>query len=170
MKNIIKLIGIIALVAAIGFSMAACDDNSGGGGGGTGGGGGGGGGGDSGGGSGFTVTGIPSKYNGKYAGLVASGGDVVYGFQTYDGSDMKYCRISNGRVSIPLWVISYAYSGFDKYSGNDTYSSVICTIVNYDRVGDNEDPIASVIYSQVKFSNGNATRAWNNGQVLEIPQ
>ena len=162
MKNIIKLIGIIALVAAIGFSMAACDDNSGGGGGDAPG---------TGGGSGFTVTGIPSKYNGKYAGLVTTAGNVtVLGFQSYDGRDIKHCRISNGRVSIPLWVVNNAYSGFDKYSGNDTYSSVICTIVNYDRVGDNEDPIASVIYSQVKFSNGNATRAWNNGQVLEIPQ
>ena len=32
MKNLFKFFGIIAFVAAIGFSMAACDDNSGGGG------------------------------------------------------------------------------------------------------------------------------------------
>jgi hypothetical protein len=31
MKNTIKLIGIIALAAAIGFSMAACGDGAGGG-------------------------------------------------------------------------------------------------------------------------------------------
>jgi hypothetical protein len=38
MKNVFKLIGTIALVAVIGFSMAACDDAAGGGGGGGGGG------------------------------------------------------------------------------------------------------------------------------------
>jgi hypothetical protein len=37
MKNVLRAFGIIALLAAIGFSMAACDGNSGGGGGGTGG-------------------------------------------------------------------------------------------------------------------------------------
>ena len=47
MKNVTKLIGIIALVAVIGFSFSACgNNNNGGGGGGNGGGGGGGGGGD----------------------------------------------------------------------------------------------------------------------------
>jgi hypothetical protein len=41
MKNLAKLVGIIALVAVIGFSMTACDDGNGSGGGGGGGGGGG---------------------------------------------------------------------------------------------------------------------------------
>jgi predicted small secreted protein len=43
MRNFIKIFGVIALMAVIGFSMAACNDDSGGGGGGNSGGGGGGG-------------------------------------------------------------------------------------------------------------------------------
>ncbi|MDR0301394.1 MAG: hypothetical protein LBI04_03670 [Treponema sp.] len=56
MKNTIKWFGIIALVAVIGFSMAACGDDNGGGGGG-------GGGGTSG---KLTITGFPEEYNDKY--------------------------------------------------------------------------------------------------------
>ena len=54
MKNTIKLLGIIALVAVIGFSFSACGNNN------NGGGGGGNGGGGGGGGSKLTITGLPS--------------------------------------------------------------------------------------------------------------
>jgi len=167
MKNIIKLIGIIALVAAIGFSMAACDDDSGPGDGGGGGGGGGG--------SGFTLTGIPSKYNGKYAAAypLFDGNIIVFGCKTIrSGGEITLVRISNGSVTIPLWFTDFTAMDFVKYSGNDTARQVevvICDSENVDDI-DDTDYRAVVLFQQVKFSNGNASRAWNNGQVYEIPQ
>jgi hypothetical protein len=65
----------------------------------------------------FTLTGIPSTHNGKYAYITVSGEGVsVLGYQSMNMSTGKpeLCLISNGSVNIPLW------SGNNRYSGNNT--------------------------------------------------
>jgi hypothetical protein len=125
---------------------------------------GGGGGNSGGGGKGgtFTLTDIPSEYNGKYAFLVANGGS--FGLYGYDPMDIfpettSLPRISNGKVSIPLWKLNL--SGDTKparYSGND----VLTTFVVY--IEDSEgETIVFIIFDSVAFSNGNSTKLWNDG-------
>ena len=148
MRNLCKILGLVALVAAIGFSMAACDDGSGGPGGG-------------GGGGGFTITGIPSKYNGKYVAAAVDGDVDVVGFQTYNAGNPTLSRIQNGTVSIPMWIAGYG--GFNKYTGNDTFDIGV-TITNAEKLHDTNSTnlIARVDFMSVKFSNGNATRSWSD--------
>jgi len=71
---------------------------------------------------GFTLTDIPSQYNGKYALLVGvniANPNLAYvGYQSFTGKDKnKLCRISNGRVSIPMWTVDSS-SKINKYSGS----------------------------------------------------
>ena len=113
MKNIFKVLGIIALMAVTAFSMAACggDDDSGGGGG------------NSGVSEGtLVVTDIPAAYNGKYAGFEGTN-DSTYliGAQSVNVSakTATLVQISNGRVSLPLWKVSVSESV--RYYGNDTF-------------------------------------------------
>jgi hypothetical protein len=136
MKNHYKLIAIIALVAVIGFSFAACDDGS------TGGGDGGGGGGR----STFTLTGIPSKYNGRPA-LLTAGNSAIAVMST--GSP----TVSNGTV------ITSLTTGAGDYTGNDILEVRI-------QFGGGAGG-AGVIFDSVKFTNGSATRAWSAADTTE---
>jgi len=157
MKNIIKLIGIIALVAAIGFSMAACDDDSGGGGGS---------------GGTFTLTDIPSQYNGKYAWLQGSSRDditvvVVTGCQDATRTPTPV-RISNGTANIPMW--QQTYGGYKGYYGNDTFAAITVLIYNSQNgINNSESPIACVMFANdlsttlVTFRNGSASKSWYDG-------
>jgi len=96
-KNIFKLLGIIAIVAAIGFSMAGCGDK----------------GGD--GGTSFpstnsslTITTIDSQYNNKYVALSSTTGDYLAAASgTYYGNDSDVTvtggKITNGSVTLKVW-------------------------------------------------------------------
>ena len=161
MKNTFKLIGLIAMFAAIGLSMTAATC--------------GGGGttqtaGGSGGGGTFTLTDIPAEYNGKYAGTYGSSGKggIVAGWQSMTKKDTTYSRISNGSVSIPMWVgISHGNPerDFKKYTGNDTLSGVAgFTVELYN--SPNGDKIGDLIFAPVAFANGNAARSWSEGFLL----
>ena len=72
----------------------------------------------------FILTGIPEKYNGKYAFIEdASDEDesvFLAGCQNIDMATetFKFSRISNGRVSIPMWI--WDEDNFKRYTGNDT--------------------------------------------------
>jgi len=163
LKAIQRIAGIIVLVAVIGFSFAACGDDDDGGG--TGGG-------DDnsnqipGGGEGgtFTLTNIPSEFNGKYVSLYGSN-EQLYGsngpLTIYGGLkelDTYASVISNGSVIIPLWTRSNNGNGdWVRYYGNDSCSvSVflveICTISFTTNVG-----------NPITFVNGSATRSWSEG-------
>jgi hypothetical protein len=150
MKNIFKVIGIIALVAVIGFSMAACEDNSdkeeeiktG----------------------TFVLTDIPEKYNGKYATatLKTTDGKVtLYGNKSWDAmkNDWNYVKISNGKAIIPVWTSSgYLVS---EYYGNDTFTDTIIWIANES----GKSAIASISFKngyQIVFNNGHAEASVNN--------
>jgi hypothetical protein len=165
---LVRLFGIIALAAVIVFTMAACrgdEDDSGNGGNN---------GGNNNGGSGgtFTLTGIPSQYNGKYAFLQGAAGFneetddfdfAVMGCQTFNMSTqtVTLVPISNGSVSLPMWTRSG--QNFVRYSGNDTCDFVEVIITN-NQTFDFNTFIAEVMFERVAFSNGGATRAWSQGQ------
>jgi len=137
MKNFIKVFALIALVAAIGFSMAACDDDSGGGSGG-------------GGSGGLTIMNIPSQYNGKYVSVAGSNPSNVYGGAYANPTN----RISNGRITIPLSSIGT----INAYSGSDTLLVYICLYNGPNYSGQITDR-----YFDVTFSRGNATVYWDQG-------
>jgi hypothetical protein len=160
MRNILKVFGIIALVAVIGFSMAACDDDGGGGPPGSGS--------NPGSGSGGTliVTDIPSKYNGMYMSIAGGDGNIViYGYK--GGEQNNLPRISGGRVSIPLW--TYTNYRDERYSGNitgDFMGSIRINSTNSLQPSPN-DPNVLIMFYSLKLSNGSATKSWNDAEVVE---
>jgi hypothetical protein len=156
MKNIFKLFGIIALVAVIGFSMAACGGDDGGGNGngnGTGGGGA----------STFTLTGIPSKYNGMKVEFAAES-------PSYPGvavMNRSSPTVSNGKVSFTsLWVAPSALIGAIDYTENETIDVVHISIKS---IGSSLDYKGFLRFYSVKFSNGSASRTWSEAdEILEV--
>jgi len=160
MKKFFQLFGLIALVAVIGFSMAACDDDDGGGGGG--------GGNNPGSGSGgtFTLTDIPSKYNGRYVSI--TGGDgitVIFGYE--GGKKNNLPRISGGRVNIPLWTYNGSANNV-RYSGNITgeFLGFITTDPTNSNQPSPNDPIVTFVFNSLRLSNGSATKSWNDADVV----
>jgi hypothetical protein len=158
--NILRLLGIIALVAVIGFSTASCfiipddDDDYGGGGG-------------SGSCGKFTLTGIPSAYNGKYATFhqnTVKSPDVIYemglyGFKSdpHNVSDYLFL-ISNGSVSIDMWIYENQHiGGFVRYSGSDTTKENVRVSIDHESL--------YILFDPVTFSKGSATRSWSQGRV-----
>ena len=148
MKNFIKCLAIIALVTALGFTMTAC---GGGGRGGT-----------------FTVTGIPSEYNGMYAsfsGADESNSDVAVLSWEKLATMEKNSLITNGKVILPLWTQSdpdNESDNFIRYSGNHTL------IVNFYLHSSSSDlfPLRLQFwrFESVKFTNGSAARSWSDGE------
>jgi hypothetical protein len=154
MKNLYKLIGIIALVAVIGFSFAACDDGSKDdkdGGGGT-----------------FTLTNIPSEYNGKYFyvnvnknGSVVNG-DAAWGTMYDSGLIGDLVPISNGRASIPLWTGAADGVGFQRYTRTGTFD---CEAFIHSSNNPYGGGLVYMDLYNVSFTNGSATKSWNDGTI-----
>jgi hypothetical protein len=118
---------------------------------------------------GFTLTDIPSQYNGKYALLVGvniANPNLAYvGCQSFNGKDKsKLCRISNGRVSIPMWTLDSS-SKTKRYSGSDTLYMVSVNIFDSETQAKEkpEEPIGVGMFMSVAFSNGKATKSWGSG-------
>jgi len=163
MKKTIKLFGIIALAAIIGFSMAACEEDE----------------------AGenklivnetsgrLTITGIPAQYNGKWIvgigsiGLDDSGLSAANGFQP--DKDTRYrlkgVQIANGSATLKIWKSRqeeqpgkghYIHYIMDNYNGNDKASFWL--FINDVEV----DPVTSNISGSVDvtFSNGIASGAF----------
>jgi hypothetical protein len=155
MKNTFKLFGIIALLAVIGFSMAACDNGT-----------------TDAGGT-FTMTDIPAEYNGKYAVFLVKVENVmiIWGIQgrNTDGSKVL-TKINNGKAVMPL----LREGTWEPYKGNDTFvsvdfsTSVRVIIIETDTGTVSSDLLPVSIrldnanLSSVKFSNGSASESWNN--------
>ena len=156
MKSKKLWLAILALVLVFGMTVVGCDNDpkkD-----------------DSGRGGTFTLTNIPSKYNGKYADYAA-----IYDAPFLGGASsinistgvINCVQISNGSVSIPMWVAGN--SGYKRYSGNRTVTDSLVTIYNSSTVTiQNVDPIAMVEFESVTFSSGNATKSWNDGEVTDL--
>jgi hypothetical protein len=116
----------------------------------------------SGGGGTFTITGIPSEYDGKYAYLTGMGGVVLYyGFQSLDTSTnvRTLPRISNGKASLPMW--SYI-GGLGRFSGNETFDVTVSIIDSSEVTNSGIDPVTYADFKSVKFSKGSAAKAWKD--------
>jgi hypothetical protein len=166
MKKAFKVLAVIALVAVIGFSMAACGDGTA----------------DGGdddtislGGEGtFTLGHIPSAYNGKYAAFyVRTGPDdfPVRGYQISPSNNIVLTQISNGKVVFPLLTANAR----DTYKGNDTFTTadtthrdrypyVVVEIYETATIGGlvGPDCKVSVDFASVTFSNGAAAKSWGD--------
>ena len=123
----------------------------------------------------FTLTGIPSQYNGKYAMVMAEDARetiAVTGVQALTmqegGVSATFVPIRGGRVALNLWATTRA--GVNPYTGNDTLM-VAVAILNQAAMepGDNPRREVSVGFESVSFRNGNATQAWRDGTVVEAP-
>jgi len=117
----------------------------------------------------FTITGIPPEYNGKYVMLTGLGESFILGFQDHDGAKITFSRISNGKISIPLWKDKDGgvdVENVQRYFGNDTALGIAVNI--YDSEDGKESPVATVGFLSVKFSNGNAAKAWGDGTLVVL--
>jgi hypothetical protein len=167
MKNVFKAFGIIALVAVIGFYFTACSDD-----------GGGGGGGDDG---TLTVTNIPSKYNGKYAWAEVLLDATYYDYEIFgvesisvENGTGKGVKISNGSVSIPMWVYKEGDS-FSRYSDNGTHSVAIGVVNQQNAPLGEKTPgsfaqlttVLGFFDDGIAFKRGGATVSWNKARIVE---
>jgi len=127
----------------------------------------------------LTITGIPAKYNGSYAAcgfvqpdlMLAVAGCQSVNTQGETITSVTYPRISNGSVTLSLYVIEYDDEGdFERfegrYSGNDTMNGSLtihnkATVANADDA-DDLDPIAVCSWRSVPFSNGSAAVTWSS--------
>jgi predicted small secreted protein len=152
MKKTFKVLGIIALLALIAFSMAACDDDGGGGGNtaGT-----------------FVVTDIPADFNGKYVAFTAEKYNLILiGCQSVNMATgtVTLVQISNGKASIPMWKYN-EYTGFvSRYEGNDAFTQQDNNaLAIYNGATMESESLAVIRFISVTFSNGGSTKSANDG-------
>ena len=120
----------------------------------------------------FTLTDIPSRFNGMYAMVMAEGRTVVlYGARRIVMSRWEEMfhlpRISGGRVSIPMWIFNERTDEFMRYNGNHTVELevIISDLATIECCCDGE--IAWVLFESVTFRNGSATRSWRNADDVD---
>jgi len=154
-QHVIQIV-IPAILLVCGLMVIGCSKGSTGGGGGR-----------------FNLTDIPSQYNGMYAALAGanlSNTKLAYvGYQSFNGKDKnKLCRISDGRVNIPMWTVDATTEKINKYSGSD---KIIATVSIYESEAQAKEdpgkPAAVNIFMSVNFSNGNAAESWKSGMARE---
>jgi hypothetical protein len=123
-------------------------------------------------GGGFTLTDIPAEYNGKYAFLYAENQSVyIMGCQSVNMSTetAALVQISNGKVSIPMWILNESNGSVSKYSGNDTFTQNEFGVVIFDKATYTfeEEEIAEIHFTgSIVFKNGGAEKSVNNGIVI----
>jgi hypothetical protein len=161
LKKFIKLIGFIAIVAVIGFSMTACGGDD----------------------SGdateieaktgrLLLTGFPDECNGNYVilpVLKTIEGIRLSGFQSYDGNTTTWTKISNGKANVPIWTVK----GYivEEYYGNDTINdlgtqrvSIVKEPTNAGTAGDDYTEVNAVfITGPIVFVNGYAEKSLIDG-------
>jgi len=135
----------------------------------------------------FTLTGI-SQYDGYYAMCVVVNTNdpssiydsMIVGYQNLLTAP-SLCRISGGKVSIPLWRIDFdilmsnpysSPSSYIKgYSGSGTYTVgvAIFSTVHEVSVGasmpSSSGSVAAVVFESVRFSGGSGSSSWSQGNV-----
>jgi len=117
----------------------------------------------------FTLTDIPPEYNGKYAiltGMNLTTPNLVYvGCKSVSGNDKnKLSRISNGKVTLPMWTLDNS-SKVKKYSGSGALSMVSISVFESETQAKEkpEQPSGVAMFMKVDFSNGSASKSWEEG-------
>jgi hypothetical protein len=125
----------------------------------------------------FTLTGIPSRYNGKYAmamiqndrQTIAVTGAQAITVSAVGDVGITFAQIRGGRAALNLWTSSSTSAVFP-YRGSDTLevTVVIADVATYRELEDVEDGEGVLIaFENVSFKNGSASRAWRDGTVEE---
>jgi len=151
MKRKMVLYGVLVISMLFGVQIIACAQSTGG---------------------SFTVTDIPSKFNGKYVLVVAENyyNSVSILGGNYNPTNLVnlesqggiFIRISNGSINVPVWLInSYMSIGMGqvpseiaRYNGNHTLNEVCVSIYNTNSA--TREIIAKFAFEEVKFTNGSA--------------
>jgi hypothetical protein len=132
----------------------------------------------------FILTDIPAKYNGKYAVFPyprqRDSGQQILLANNNENVSPKLYRIEDGKVIIPLWVVTYAEGKyiFERYSGNNLFSIniYICEEApnsNFPDYFTKENKVLETVTFDVsnsifgknnfvQFSNGSATRSYKD--------
>jgi len=124
----------------------------------------------------LTITGIPEKYNGKYATFTDRSGSIM-GCQSVSGAvgtsafaNTTFSRIANGRVSSPVWFVN-ADKTLVRYSGNNTFDAIgfyISEVGTYrEYEADTDNVLAFGLFNSVTFTNGSATLSRNDANWVE---
>jgi hypothetical protein len=120
----------------------------------------------------FVLTDIPATYNGKYACFEAENSNVyIVGCQSVNMSTgtITPVQISNGRVSLPMWIVNSSNNSVSKYSGNDTFTQSDrfgVGITNTATLTEESEQLAGIHFTSVTFSKGSATKSADNGLIL----
>jgi len=107
----------------------------------------------------LTITDIPARFNGKYVAFEGYGRNIyLIGAQTFNAEDFTgmAARISNGRVSIPVWTEEEG----DRFNGNQTVALDVY-ILDSASLEEGEE-IAGAEFVSVVFSNGSATVSFHD--------
>jgi len=160
MKNRRFWLGLLVMVLTFGMTVVGCNNDSdndkdtvGG---------------NGGGGGVFTLTGIPSTYNNKYAVFFAGDADdapLIVGAQSFTVSEAgmsgKAVQIKSGSVSLPLWTVSQ--TGVIRYTGNDTVEGGIMIFETESVSQSGSEPIVEWEFESITFSGGSASKTWSQG-------
>jgi len=111
----------------------------------------------------FTLTDIPSKYEGKYARISLVGDVVLTGAQNITSKAVTLPKISGGTVVIPLWKIN-SVTSFSKYNDNGNFTLGTVNLYNSgnDNINAKQKELVDAVFMSVTFTKGNATRAWKD--------
>jgi hypothetical protein len=118
----------------------------------------------------FTLTGIPSRYNGKYAFLMGGlpvGDWAIVGARTVTGQenklDMTFTPIQSGRAVLNLYTMDV-----NRYKGSDTYLVGIAITGQASAEWDDDPTFEAIVtFENISFRNGSASKAWGDGEVEE---
>jgi hypothetical protein len=132
----------------------------------------------------FTLTNIPAKYDGKYAiAMIADkvdedddpDGDIVMwaAIMEENSERARPVRIKDGKAILPLWInwVKKSNGKWERYSGNH---SLLVYLKIWDEEGITLDRVNFTIHrsglgmridNRVNFSNGNATKSYNDRDV-----
>jgi len=153
-------LGILVMVLAFGMTVVGCDDgstnrNS------------------EGNGGIFTLTGIPLQYEGKYAQFQtkfdSNSTSIIVGLNyNQSAGTSSLCRISHGKKDFPVWIQTFGgtEASIKKYSGNNTVEGAVGIFDNASP-GPGNPPISSIVFESIVFSNGNATKSWDEGETWD---
>jgi hypothetical protein len=118
--------------------------------------------------TGFILNNISAEHEGEYAILWAVENEnyPIYGYQSVDipTETITGIQIKNRKVNLPVWIATFrenALVSFSKYSGNDDIKYVGVFIINGATIKIGDAPNAGVVFESIKFTNGNATKSWD---------
>ena len=111
----------------------------------------------------FTLTDIPSKYEGKYARISLIGEVMLTGAQNITSKSVTLPKISGGKVVIPLWKINNVTS-FSRYNDNGNFTLGTVNLYNSgnDNINASQKELVDAVFMSVTFSKGNVTKSWKD--------